>query len=517
MYMDDELCNGYIKELIQIDPTINDIFFKKEYLHLKSIQPNIYSEDYYSKINKLNKRYLFKLQEKDELTFYDKILVRDLKMEVDMENDYEIYMYMPVDVVHNLLINYVTESRGEGIYSFTIKDDYLYFIERLKSLDKITEEIIQRMTEGIKNKITLYEKIVDSMIFQIDEILGNGNYLTPHDFPIKKWMDSIDTYLVNNLKKFNLFLKNEYRNNASNKMGLSSYKGGTKAYIQIVRDHTFSDITPEKIHSVGLSELPLLIQKKKIIEKLLDMDKLEKEKISGKDKIIDKLIEIREDLNNDMKKNFNQNKLKRKDLYDVKNVSLSDKIHTAFYIPPNGNKKGIFYINTEIMQPIHPAELYILSLHEGIPGHHYESHTHTNVNDYLKLKSYDGYSEGWGLYCESLGEKTIEKEYFRINYEIHRTIRLLVDTGIHYYNWSYDKCFNLMKKHLDNEKSIENEILRYISLPGQAITYKIGQKTILYLKNTILKDKSLKDFHDYIINIGPCPLEILLEYSINDV
>ena len=197
----------------------------------------------------------------------------------------------------------------------------------------------------------------------------------------------MEKYLISNLTKFNDFLKKEYKRYASKKMGLSSYKGGDKAYTKILQDHTFSNTNPEKVHKLGLDELKILIKKKKIIEDNLDIDKLNKEK------------------------------LKENELYDVKEVSISDKLYSAFYISPT-HKKGIFYINMETMKPIHSAELYILSLHEGIPGHHYESYRHKEVNDYLKLNTYSGYSEGWGLYCESIGKKTIEREYYRLNYEI---------------------------------------------------------------------------------------------------
>ena len=515
MYMGDKLCNDYIRELIEIDPTINDILMKKEYDHLKHIQPNIYSEDYYSNINKLNHKYVNLLKKKETMSFYDKILFRDLKHEIDMEEKYEIYMYMPVDIADNILIYYVSESRGEGTYSFENKDDYLFFMERLKTLDDITEEIIIKMRAGIKNKITLYEKIVDFMINQIDEILEEKRFIKPRSYSIKNWDKSLEKYLIGNLTKFNDFLKKEYKRYASKKMGLSSYKGGDKAYTKILQDHTFSNTNPEKVHKLGLDELKILIKKKKIIEDNLDIDKLNKEKLTKNDDIINKLIEIREDINENLVgKLFNKGKLKENELYDVKEVSISDKLYSAFYISPT-HKKGIFYINMETMKPIHSAELYILSLHEGIPGHHYESYRHNGVNDYLKLNTYSGYSEGWGLYCESIGEKTIEREYYRLNYEIHRTLRLIIDTGIHYYNWSYDKCLNLMNKHLDNRKTIENEILRLVSLPGQAITYKIGEKTMVHLKDNILKDKSLKDFHDSILDIGPCPLELLLKYYID--
>ena len=103
--------------------------------------------------------------------------------------------------------------------------------------------------------------------------------------------------------------------------------------------------------------------------------------------------------------------------------------------------------------------------------------------------------------------------YHKLRYDLNRTLRLLIDTGIHYYGWDYDKCLKLMKENLSfPDNYLEKELLRYVNLPGQALTYKIGEKTILYLRNKSLKEgMTIKDFHKKIIDKGPCHLDILLE------
>ena len=160
-------------------------------------------------------------------------------------------------------------------------------------------------------------------------------------------------------------------------------------------------------------------------------------------------------------------------------------------------------------------ELLVLSIHEGIPGHHYESYLFYKSDnpDYLKYKLYSGYSEGWALYCESLYEYTNWKEYYySLQYRIERSLRLIIDTGIHYYGWSYDKCFDYMKKYLKNESDafIEDQILRYSANPGQALTYKIGEQVILFLKKEFMKrNKDIKAFHKIILDIGTLSIGII--------
>ena len=113
-----------------------------------------------------------------------------------------------------------------------------------------------------------------------------------------------------------------------------------------------------------------------------------------------------------------------------------------------------------------------------------------------------------------LDYKNDYKYYYKLQYDIHRTLRLVIDTAIHYFGWDYDKCLNFMKEHLSfPENYIRKELLRYINLPGQALTYKIGEKTILFLRKKALREEGMlmKDFHQKIIDKGPCPLDILLD------
>lgn len=523
-----ELCDQYLHEMIEIDPTLNDFFLKEEYLSKRHIQPNIYSEKYYEKINKLDHKYLKILEDKKCLNNYDKILLKDIQNNIHMEEEYEIYYYIPIDLMGNILISYVTESSGNGHFKFKEKKDYDDFIGRLKSMNSITNEIIKKMNEGIKAKITLYKKTVDKMIENIQDILKEKLYLNNIKSRYQKRLNKeIEENLGKNLRKLLEFLMNEYYQFSSDKMGLESYKKGKEKYKELVKYLTFDDLTPEMINKFGFIELKRLKKEKEKLGKKLglkDIDKYVKENKSfyynNKKEIIDDLLKIRKKL---QKKVYSENfhgDFKDKDLYDIKSVPKESKHMVAYYISSNigddNSKMGTFYINTMIPQDVNRYEMYVLSLHEGIPGHHYEILTHqqSDIPDYLKYGGYTSYSEGWGLYSESLGNYNNDYEYyFKLQYDIHRTMRLIIDTGIHYYGWDYNKCYELMKENLSfPENYLKKELLRYINLPGQAITYKIGEKTILYLRNKSLNEgMTIKDFHKKIMNVGPCHLDNLLE------
>ena len=519
--------DDYIKDYYNINPTINDFFLKDEWTNRKGEQPNIYSEEYYRRMNNLNKKYVKILKKKKNLSVYEKILKRDIEHSIHMEEGYMIYYYMPINISSNLLIHYVSECSGDGYYHFRTKKDYVYFLSRLKSLNGVTDEIIKKMKDGIKNGITLYKKTTEQMIDNIHGILKNKPYRHNKDILISKklWNESVESYLVDNLTKLNQFLINDYFENSSDKFGLHSYKGGKRAYRYMLEMNTLKGATPEKIFQLGLLELKRLKKKKLKLEKKMnkgDIDKYienKKNYYTEKKDIIDDLYEIQDDLiKNVYGPNFH-GEIRKKDHYKIKSIRLERKNHFAYYLSSDlkNINKGTFYINTFNPELINKYELYVLSLHEGIPGHHYEINYHNNsdIPDYFKIVGYNSYSEGWGLYCEGLGDYTDDRElYFKIKYGILRSLRLVIDTGIHYFRWDFKKCFQLMKEYLNySEEGIHRSLLRYIDNPCQALTYKVGERTIIYLRNEYLKKGgSIKDFHKIIMELGPCPLDTLIDY-----
>ena len=531
--MINNIFNSYIKELHKINPTINDFFLKEEWNKNKGIQPNIYSDTYSKKLLSLKKKYLKKLNNTKKLSFQEKIMKNDLHYSILFEKErLNIYYYMPINTKDNILIDYVSLSSGQDIYTFKTKEDYHFFLQRLKSLTEITDEIIKKMKMGIQKKVTLDKQTIDVMISTINDIFKNRSYQHKKKILIskKKWNDSIQKYLIKNLQKLNNFLTFDYYQYSSKLCGIHQYKGGKDLYRHAVKYNTFKELTPEKIHQLGFRELKRAINEKKLLEKKLNKGDIDKYIINQKqdyykDKkdIINDIHKIKKEINDHIFPKYFHGIIQKKDDYIIKSVRLENKNHFAYYRSKNlkGSVKGTFFINTFIPQKIYKHELYVLTLHEGIPGHHYEVNLHINMDrpDYFKSMLYSSYSEGWALYCESLGKfNNIKRKYFLINYNLLRSIRLIIDTGLHYYGWSYNKCFNFMKKYINHsDGAIHSSIIRYINNPCQALTYKIGEKTILYLKDRYLRNGgNIKDFHKIIMGIGPCPIGFLLDYFLEN-
>jgi uncharacterized protein (DUF885 family) len=511
-----ELCDEYLHDCIKLDPSINDFLKYKQYENLRHIQRNYYSVEYDKKLEKLSKKYLGILKKKDDKNYYDKILERDLKYEKQYYN-FKIYDYMPLSSNSNFFYVIPEIINNDSYFKLLSKNDIEIFIKRLKKLDIMTDTIITDYKKGIKFKKTMYIKNVDELIKTLENILKNKSYEFKKNVPLKKKLnDTIIKYYVKNVNKLLLFLITEYYPNASDKLGLYQYTGGKDLYRLIVKDITLDIATPENIYEMGLFELKRLLKEK---EKLVGKDekKFIEQNSSGKTRknILNTLEKIKKELYENNNKYFHNN-LKENELYKIKKFAKHNEIGIAYYYPTDFNKikKGTFYINLN-NQAYDINELKVLSLHEGIPGHHYQLERLLNnkkIPDYIKFNSNTCYVEGWGLYSENLYEyeKKIEY-YYKLKYEIIRSIRLIIDTGIHYYGWSYEKCYNFMDKYL--EKNDIQEITRYISSPGQAISYKIGEKIILFLKDKYLEKYpgKLKDFNELILDIGPCPMDILIE------
>jgi uncharacterized protein (DUF885 family) len=182
----------------------------------------------------------------------------------------------------------------------------------------------------------------------------------------------------------------------------------------------------------------------------------------------------------------------------------------------NGTRPGKFFINLRDIKDNSKIEVESLTLHEASPGHHYQLSYVNESKDiplFVKVYGIDSYLEGWALYCENLGEyETLESYFGKLVMELIRALRLVVDTGIHYYGWSYDKTFNYYKQYgFDTDEQVHGQLRRYISIPSQALSYKIGERCIIECLNEYRKGggTNMKQFHKLILENGAIPLYLL--------
>ena len=439
------------------------------------------------------------------------------------ESKYISLDHVPIDSLNNYPLHYISGLQGETDYEFTDKQSYLDYLTRFEGIPAITDTIIQNMTKGLKYKDTLPRLIVLDLRDQYNEFLSLNLDTLPFPSYIKQTViDKINLYIVPSVKKIKHFLEKDYLFKCTDKLGLSSLKGGKSIYKGLLEEQTIKGYTPKDIHNLGLREIKQILSKINALKRKMKF----KGTIHEFYEYCSKSFKTKQDVINHSKKLQNEiykkiypkyfNKdLDYKDLASIEKIKENKSRQYAFYI--GTKKRGTFYVNTSIYNELNIYELITLSLHESIPGHHLQLMTHNrnkNIPLYIQNSHNTGYIEGWGLYCENFTDLHNNKELvYKYMYELQRAVRLVVDTGIHVFNWSYDKSFSYMKKYLNySDTVLKNEIIRYICIPTQALSYKVGELTLLFLRDKYLQKypNDIKGFHKLVFDIGPCSLDLLI-------
>ena len=518
-----ELCNQYIYELIKINPTYND-FFSISY-QLNDKQPNIYSNSYIQKENKLIEKYYKILKKKKHKTMCDKILFHELKY-FNKNIDFNID-YIPLNYDNNIIFTFINQLNGSDSYYFKTDQYYIDFINRLKQLNTITNSMIANMNEGIKKKFVQPKIIILNLINFFNYTLSNGIKTNQISKKFKKKIDtSVDKYLLFNINKINNYLKTKYIKHCRDTIGYYDLKNGVKMYSELIKQFTCNTMNINKILQIANRDILKILENIKSIKLKTKFNGTydefkyfilnnKKFKIKSEKQLIQILYSIQDNITKYVLPKYFYNTTEDIN-YKIKCNNFKESILSPYYIQLFKDTKGTMNINKNTLDHLHINELYVLSLHEGNPGHNYEQVMHEHKEDYILHNNYTCYAEGWDFYVEEFYHgQNLYNILFKYIYELHRLLRLYIDIGIHYHRWSYEYTFSFMKKcTFMDDKSIKNEILRYISDPGQALSYYIGRDIIYYYKKEYLKknkNKTIKDFHKLFLDIGPCPMDIFID------
>lgn len=432
----------------------------------------------------------------------------------------------------------------------TLKD-FENYLERLRRVPALVDQNIALMKRGADSGVTpprdVLGKVAALMSEQIvDQPTSSPIYTTafgdlPPDIPApertrlqEEAKKLIISEVLPSFKKLKANFENEYLPKARASIALSDMPDGKAWYAYNVRRSTTTDMTPDEIHELGLSEVKRLREAMEAVMRETGFNGSLKDFFNflrtdpkfyytTTDDLLIGYRDICKRIDPELSKLFGTLPRLTYGVRPVPDYSAKTQT-TAYYMPGSyeAGRAGYFYANTYNLPARPKWEMEALTLHEAVPGHHLQISRAMELGELPKFRQFAGYTayvEGWGLYAEALGYelgmyKDPYMKFGQLTYEMWRSIRLVVDTGMHAKGWSRERAVQFFEENSGRAKhDIEVEVNRYIVWPAQALAYKIGQLKILELRKRAeaeLGDKfSIRDFHDQLLGAGAMPLPVL--------
>jgi prolyl oligopeptidase len=427
--------------------------------------------------------------------------------------------------------------------------DFRDYVARLRAFPRQAEQVIDNMRAGVQRRFVSPRVTIKKVIPQLQtHIVGD---VTRSEFyaPVEKAgklgdqekravtaeiADAISTAVVPAYRRLLAYVEGDYLPACRSTVGIGSVPGGDKIYETLVYLNTTVRLSPDEIHELGLTEVARIrgemakIKEQVAFDGTLDeflthMRTDARYRFTSADELYaaaDKILQRTKPL---MKRLFNR--LPKADCV-MKPIEAfrAASSPVAFYNSPpeDGSRPGYFYINTYAPKERLRFTLEALTYHESIPGHHFQMALDQENAALPKFRRYAGftaYVEGWALYTEKLGYEIggYGEPYSRfgqLTFEMWRACRLVVDTGMHFQDWSRQRAIDYLAANTSLALlNIEAEVDRYISWPGQALAYKVGELKILQLRKEAQRAHGdrfdLRAFHDALLSGGAMPIDML--------
>jgi uncharacterized protein (DUF885 family) len=473
------------------------------------------------------------------------LMVRNLHDEIDGAKfkDWE----MPVsqmDGIHMQLASLVSDT------PFRSSKDYRDYLARLHQIPRVLDQVTSDMRLGMRDGLIQPRYLLEKVVGQVQYIADASADSSPFTLPLKKFpasVSEVDRERVSEAilaavknevtpayARFAQFVRTEYVPKGRTDLGIWALPDGGERYRYAIRIMTTTSMEPDEIHALGLRSVAEIEREMVMVahyEGFTDLKTFNEHiRVDRKNYAVSgqQLLELYQHYADQMYTKLPQlfDKLPRNKLV----VERMEPYREADAVPADytigagdGSLPGRINVNEYSPQTRLLLNVEAIAYHEGVPGHHLQfsiANELTELPGFRKFGvNYNAYSEGWAFYSERLGKEVgfyqdPYSEYGRLENEMWRAVRLVVDTGVHYKHWSREQMVDFFRQHTAmDEPNIQTEVDRYIAWPAQALCYKIGQMKILELREEARRDLGdkfdIREFHDTVLDEGALPLDVL--------
>jgi uncharacterized protein (DUF885 family) len=471
------------------------------------------------------------------------LMVRDLKEQLAFApfKQWE----MPVTQMNG---THLSAAKLIPLLSFATVKDYQDYISRLRKFPKVMDDTMDNMRQGMADHLMPPRFLLEKVASQADKIVAFEPERSPFAQPLTKFPESISAADRQRLHdamiaairesvnptyaKFAKFVREEYAPKGRTEAGIWSLPDGDARYAAMVKRSTTTDLTPQEIHQLGLKQVAELeSQMITIAQKLgykdlktlnADIEKDPKLHATSRKQILDLYRTYTDTMWKQLPAEFGRLPKAKVEIMPIEEFHEKEDATHYNQGTPDGSRPGHVMVNTGDFEHRKVISIESTAYHEGVPGHHMQisiAQELPQLPPFRQQAFYGAFIEGWALYTEKLGKemgfyKDPYSDYGRLQDEMMRAIRLVVDTGFHYKHWTRQQVVGYFHAHSDiDEPDVQSETDRYMAWPAQALSYKIGQLKILELRERARKQLGekfdIRAFHDEVLGAGALPLDVL--------
>lgn len=470
--------------------------------------------------------------------------------------DMPTFELFPLTQIQSLHLYFSQLAGGSSLQPFQTVEDYDNWLKRVDAYLPFLDTCMVKMKKGISSGIVIPSVLIKKMIPQVEVFVKTPlpqhlfyapATMFPADFSADDmsrltaaYTEMVTKKLIPKYKELHDFLVSAYLPAGRETAGLGALPGGKETFQYLIKYHTTTNMTASEIHELGKAEVARILGEMEKVKTSIGFNgdlkaffehvRTDKKQMPFKapEEVIAGFNDIHERIKPKLNDIFD---LKPKGGFEVRRTeAFREASASAEFLPgsKDGTRPGVFYVPIPDVKSYNKFTDEALFLHEAIPGHYYQltlQQENNELPEFLHPESISVFVEGWGLYAESLGKELGLYEdpyqYFgMLSMEMHRAIRLVLETGIHTMGWTREQAIQYsLENEAESEEKIVVEVERYMATPGAALCYKVGQIKIRELRTraeqALGNRFSIKEFHNQVLNSGSLPL-VLLERKIDD-